>query len=45
MAIELLVDPLDRMSRYQRLLPISLETALNLAASVLVNFYESESGN
>ena len=45
MAIELLGDALDRLSRYQRLLPISLETARNLAASVLVNFYESESGN
>lgn len=45
MAIELLGDALDRLSRYQRLLSISLETARNLAASVLVNFYESESGN
>ena len=42
MAIELLGDALDRLSRYQRLLKLSPDTARNLAASVIVNFYESE---
>ena len=43
MAISLLGDALDRLARYQRLLPIPLETARNLSASVVVDFYESES--
>ena len=45
MAIELLGDALDRLTRYQRLLPIPLETARNLSASVVIAFYESESAH